>query len=562
VANYFGLGSNDPTEQSELLTAKALRSLGPDWTVLHHVAWQAKRGGRQGDGEADFLVIHPQLGILVIEVKGGGIQVTNGRWQSMDRHGNVHDIKNPYEQATSSKHALVKWLKERGLSARARIGHAVVFPHLASLPNLGPAATPEITLIQSSLHDIDSALRKCMSHWEMSASLREDEIRALVSLLAPTVAVRRRLADHSAAAAERLIELTAEQIEAFALLRANRGGLVVGGAGTGKTFLAVARAQQLQRDGFRTLLVCYNELLGSDLSKRVVVDERLVVETFHSLCFREARKAKLPIPPVTNQEWWENGAPALLMEACSISDSCFDAIVIDEAQDFSPEWIEALKSLTSKRDESPFFAFADSKQDLWNRNWMQGDGYPFVNELRRNLRNTYPIAQRVSATHGEQVHRPYGPDGPPARWKDIAPKTAPEESAIAAIEYLIDEGFGPGNLVVLCSSARLASSLRERSIGPYSCGSWGGRGIAVETIGRFKGMESDAVVLVLESDHRTNQEEVALAYVGISRARTLLSVVGSQSIQSRINWLKNDSVEEAVASGEDVTRQIRIEQTT
>ena len=63
------------------------------------MSWQSPIGKRQADGEADFVMIHPDHGVLVVEVKGGRIRTSEGEWYSVDRHGAEHEIKNPFEQA-------------------------------------------------------------------------------------------------------------------------------------------------------------------------------------------------------------------------------------------------------------------------------------------------------------------------------------------------------------------------------------------------------------------------------------------------------------------------------
>ena len=51
------------------------RELDDEWVVLHHVKWIGNdEFGRPHDGEADFAVAHPYLGVLVLEVKGGRIR--------------------------------------------------------------------------------------------------------------------------------------------------------------------------------------------------------------------------------------------------------------------------------------------------------------------------------------------------------------------------------------------------------------------------------------------------------------------------------------------------------
>lgn len=532
MAEYIGLGADDPMEDSERRVATALRLLPAGWIVLHHVSWQSKRGGRQGDGEADFIVFHPKKGMLVIEVKGGGIEIDRGRWISTDRFGGRHEIKNPFEQATASKHALVGWLGERGLGSRIRVGHAVAFPHMEVLPYLGPVAQEAITLTKSDLATVDQGITLCLAHWGLDGSMSAKDTQRVVEMLAPTVSSAPTLSSASSDAEANLIIFTAEQIEAFSRLRSNRGGLITGGAGTGKTVLAVARAQQLVKDGFRTLLVCYNDLLGRELANRLVGPPGATACTFHSLCLHEARRARLEIPSAKRASWWENEAPNLLVEACSINETIYEAIVVDEGQDFSPVWLDALRCLTKDADDAPFFVFADPLQDVWKRDWDRAADYPFVWQLSRNMRNTQPIALRVASAVGAACDG-RGVPGPAPIWRSCD-TTAKEKDVLTAVEYLLDEGFGPTNLVVLCGSVVLAGRLRERSIGAFSFGSWGGRGIPVETINRFKGLEAQAVVFVI--DEPPGPDDQATAYIGMSRARSVLVVVGSDTAQPTLNW--------------------------
>lgn len=532
MARYIGLGEDDPSEDSERRVANALRQLPEDWTVLHHVSWQSQRSGRQGDGEADFVLLHPKRGLLVLEVKGGGIEIHDGRWSTIDRRGDRHDIKNPYEQATASKHALLGWLKELGLAGRVRTGHAVAFPHMTWLPNVGPAGPKAISFTKPDLDDIGGTIEQCFEHWGLQAKLSVHDMTKLVGLLAPTVSITPNLAGKTAEAEQDLLLFTAEQVEAFAGLRASRGGLILGGAGTGKTVLAIARAQQLAKDGFRTLLVCYNELLGADLARRAAAPPALTAGTFHSICLAEAAKARLSVPGQKDSAWWEHKAPELLVEACSNTETSFDAVVVDEAQDFSPLWLDALRCLIPTDKDAPFFEFADPRQDIWARDWSRDPRHPFVFELTRNMRNTRPIAERVAATIPITC-KDRGITGPQPIWR--VTKGSPRESdVVAAVEPLLDEGFTPANIVILCEDTPLANRLRERSIGPYSFGHWGSRGVPVESISRFKGLDASAVVLVLAENHGTSNQ--VQAYVGMSRARSLLVVVGSDATKRAVNW--------------------------
>ncbi|KAK0340703.1 hypothetical protein LTR94_029416, partial [Friedmanniomyces endolithicus] len=246
-----------------------------------------------------------------------------------------------------------------------------------AIPSLGPAAQPQITFGKPDLLNIDAAIARCLAHWSLEANLPPKDVEKVIALLAPTVSASPTLSSASGEAEANLIVFTAEQIEAFSRLRAQRGGLIIGGAGTGKTVLAIARAQQLVKDGFRTLLVCYNELLGAELNGRLGQDTGLTAGTFHALCLREAQRAGIAISSARDQAWWEDEAPSLLIDACSRNETIYDAIVVDEGQDFSPIWLDALRCVTRGVEEAPFFVFADPRQDLWRRGWDLAADYPF-----------------------------------------------------------------------------------------------------------------------------------------------------------------------------------------
>jgi len=98
-----------PPELNEMATSRAERllfrelkaQLSDPYIVLHSVRWFAKVGGQTRDGEADFVIVHPNRGLLVIEVKGGAItwDPDCDQWTSRDGAGIEHAIHDPFAQA-------------------------------------------------------------------------------------------------------------------------------------------------------------------------------------------------------------------------------------------------------------------------------------------------------------------------------------------------------------------------------------------------------------------------------------------------------------------------------
>ena len=520
---------HDPV--SEVTVAKALEQLGDDWYVIHSVAWQGVRGKREGDGEADFILLNKQVGLIVIEVKGGEISIKRGQWKSKRwDDGVVVDIANPFEQAAAAKSKLYKWLGDRVQFAVPTM-HAVVLPGGRAPDNMGPAATPAIVIDSSNLHDLPAAIARVVSHWKMPCKLNEKQIEQVVALLAPTTAIKRTIADDTYDAEHALIRLTDEQRRAFSGLRRTRRAVVYGGPGTGKTLLAGEKAAQMAAEGAKVLLVCYNNLLARALqsSKHLA---RIEVTTFHSLCMSAARRCGAAIPASPSQAWWETDAPYFLIESGQDEAQKYDAIIVDEGQDFSEDWLHALLSVLKDDKNSPFYVFADANQKLWRRVWEpRNDWFPY--ELTINCRNTHPIAEKVAGVLATTIELA-GAQGPEPKWSVLRPKADVTAFICDTVADLLDMGFEAQDIVVLCEDAALADRVALMTAGSASCCRYGGKGVVVETVARFKGLDSAAILLVLDQSNATPDIS---AYVGFSRARSYLHVIGPNDRQRTCNWL-------------------------
>ena len=142
--------------------------LSESYTVFHSIPVyrQSDHGGRLADGEIDFLVVHPDKGLLLIEVKGGGIshESASGEWMSTDIQGCRHVIKNPYEQGKGYKYALIHELRDCKLTQNFAFatGHAVWFPDIdLTFNRLGFSTNLEgITLDARDLKGAEHAIEK------------------------------------------------------------------------------------------------------------------------------------------------------------------------------------------------------------------------------------------------------------------------------------------------------------------------------------------------------------------------------------------------------------------
>lgn len=500
--------------------------------VFHSVAWQSRRGGKQSDGEADFVVLVPDLGILILEVKGGGIEVIEGAWFSTGWDGVRHAIKNPFEQAKDSKYALLAFLK--GLDpalARYPIVHGVVFPDVSVDCLLGFSAPREIIIDRADLKHSAEAIEGVFRYWERHQAMSNRDIQRITEQLAPTIRVRRLLRDEIGDASKALVDLTTEQTAVLQAIRRIKRAIILGGAGTGKTILAIEKSSELASAGFRTLLLCYNAPLRRHLTT-VLRDTSIEVETFHSLVHREARRAGVKPPFDPTSEWYETQAHQVLSASAAHNATCFDAILIDESQDFAPEWMSVVKSLVV--DDGLVYLFADCHQDLYRRGWTSSNPLPEL-ELTVNCRNTRPIAQRVAKIFDDRLDGKEV-DGPEPRFVEAAHQQHLAPYVVSLVESIVlEDHIEPSQLIVLTDSGAVVSELRSTGAAGHLFTDLDGHGIPVETVHRFKGLERDVVVLAL-SDATVAEGISIIAYVGMSRASVALYVLASQKVKRAIGW--------------------------
>jgi len=336
------------------------RGLPKDFTVFHGVRWLSGCRGRDPqDGEADFVVAHPRLGVLVLEVKGGtiGRDASTGIWRSRDQAGRDNQIKDPFRQVTRSMHALVSKCRDTPSTApyRYHFGHAVAFPDVSVEDlHLGVDAPPETVLDAAKLRDPRRAIEDALRFWN-----RDQEgpgaqaVDALVRLLAPSyrleITLRTRIDQEEVV----LRELTEQQFRVLHMLSAYRRALIEGCAGSGKTMLAVEKARRLSEEGFRTLFVCFNRALAGWARGSLGAGAAVDVHTFHELCALKAEEAAIPLPDYRPrpppQEFWDHTLPNALFEARERLVPRYDAIIVDEGQDFRESWWVPLEAWLEDR---------------------------------------------------------------------------------------------------------------------------------------------------------------------------------------------------------------------
>lgn len=211
---------------------------------------------------------------------------------------------------------------------------------------------------------------------------------------------------------------------------------------------------------------------------------------------------------------------------------------LDEAQDFSDEYWFSIEELLRSPEDGFLYLFIDQNQALYKRHAnlpVKDDPYYLIS----NCRNTAPIHQVAYAFYdGEPVDCPELL-GPAVEKRVVAGDGAQAEVVARRVRQLIvDEAIAAEDIVVLVAKrpkTRVYELLQGQSL---TAGvKWvfevhgQRRAVLVDTVARFKGLEAQAVVLWI-GDEVVDEKGYEILYVGTTRAKSLLCLVGSERAMS------------------------------
>lgn len=537
---------------SERTVAKALMAtLDDGWTIFHNYCWLRSQLGYKTnhlvEGEADFVLLHRKWGLLVLEVKGGDIAYDVDDCQWLQNGGKMKD---PFKQAQKNMHALTDQIVERsnfltkpvGKGLPCPYGYAAVFPSCNFTGTLPPGVHASILFGASHLQGLGAFVLAAAKHWSTAHQpppMEPADFKAVKAAITSTFRLVPSLARKIEQDEEVLIQLTHDQAEKLQGLFDNPRVAVEGVAGSGKTLLALLRAETYASEGKEVLFLCFNRKLGESLARRAAHIDNLKVVHFHRLCRDMCVQAGLDfeVPKDRDEanEFWGNLAPELLMDAIDeLPQFRYDAVVVDEAQDFKDRWWIAIDKLT-RQPKGPLYLFYDRAQNLFANNLKfpsMGTHY----NLGTNCRNTKSIAAGCSKVLGQEIRTPaFSPVGDkPTLHKTGKATEICQKCASILTQSITKEGLSPSKVAIISTRGLKSSCLSDGKVGDYlltdDVEDWeSGKAVWFSTIKAFKGLEADVLIVIEAGDFDPTYFSRHDLYVAASRARHRLVVITSSN---------------------------------
>lgn len=537
---------DDVSSSGERKVFEYFKSYAPvDWFVLH--SFRLPKHKVVVFGEADFVIIAPKLGVFILEIKSGGVGFDGSDWIFINRnHERTYKKRGPFQQAREAMFEIERIIVEKlGPSYNRRniiYGYGVIFTDESNFPLSTLTEDESWRLCQKTdANDycafIGGLYRNFVKELtQLGKSVPEeisfDKAETIAKSLRPVVDCVLPLKSFIQDTEKDIISLTEEQYACLDDIEINDQMVVTGGAGTGKTLIAVEEAKR-SAESERVAFFCYNKNLAEFIRKNIP-DDRITVYSLHAyltkLCSDSVEDMN------KDSEFFEKVLPHI---ACEVLENCqvhFDRIIVDEFQDLCTEEYLLFfdKILKNGLMDGKFTFYGDfSRQALYKENAslsiLKNFAFFARKHLSINCRNTLFIGNElVNITGYKDKQYRLKITGEPVDFYEWHSEEEQICKLIATIKELKKKGFDASSITVLSPKRREKSIIGRCDKDEYLIGTYGKDVSAYvamfSTVHSFKGLESEIVILTDIEDYSDSQ----LMYVALSRARSKLIVLESE----------------------------------
>lgn len=521
-------------------------------------------------GELDFLVLAPNEGFFSIEVKHGGVSRKNGDWCFTNRKGKTVCKKTgPFEQQSATMNSIrnyvlkkIKHKKEmHNRFERILWGSGVAFTSMTEFIDFGPEGHSWQVLSKQGLNLPIGAYISTLSkgsHREHSTKYWYDvntarpskkDCEDLVAILRGDFDIDyseiNRMVDNEA----RIEDYTKEQFSLLDFANYNPRCLINGGAGTGKTLMALEVGKRKANENLLVGLFCFNNQLGDKLGNsmnNMITNKDCIAfcGTLHKYMANQT-KSRPPNNADEQQQYFNEILPMEFLIECDsiVEEDKLDFLILDEAQDLlSPNYLEVFDSILKGGirngnwimfgDFSNQAIYSDDSVKIFDllNSYVAFTRFP---PLKINCRNTISIAEQNTLLTGVELPEFTSRNnrGSTVICKYPNKKDQPKEIELILLD--IEKRGIPLSKVTLLSSKIIENSViieYEPVLKMIK------KGVQHSTIQGFKGLENSIIVLY-DFGEISSVRMQRLMYVGISRARQELYLVFDKKVKESVSKL-------------------------
>ena len=565
------------------------QTLGPAWDVWmnRHLVFDSHSSGAM-NREVDCILYHREHGMLIVECKSGKIWTKyNEETRSTDWYQNDHIMaasKVPSVQVGSLIAPLHEYMKEilepagEGKMRKVRVQWAVCFSDMDNMEGIPSAEIPrKRALLRPDVISAKRFEKRLIEILEtpvqangnmpfMNEYLDEDSLFRLRNFLdgqgeKPDAGeIIKSSYENCFEEATEMQQMMMESISRNPRMR------IEGVAGSGKSHMVVWDALRLSRIGKNVAIACYNDLLATELKQdmdKVISNDRIRVEkkyaqdggvsygrvdvyAYSEWCEKYVRAAKLKIKKGGDRsQYYDKELPQAFVKAQKIlakdkkkrEKFFYDAIIIDEGQDFASEWVDGFIGLLHNEEHGIVRFFYDPAQRLYaSRNGIdnaQVDAMP-VMVLNRGFRSTKRILEWVRKNTGFRLQA-FDNIVLGEAVKEIQYSDGSEQVQMlsARIDELMEKKkLSVSDILVVSMKSDRNSALKNITDERLVWNTSGDKSLVKDKINivsvyRIKGLDATAVILAdleepVEASKREDWKRCML--VGATRAKALLTV--------------------------------------
>jgi hypothetical protein len=551
-----------------------LLAAGPDdWVALHSL--DLAPWNRSLRTEIDFVVIAPDVGIVCLEVKSHENITFDGlRWfpETIAR--------SPFKQAADGRHEFYRRLVELAPHfRRVPIVHCCIFPKSPFDLPVNLSVQPWELMDSRTFRSFANGAAFCnelktriklsiaadANLSPLAKPLSRDQIDMLVKCCLPVQKRRPGAREEISRRQEEMERLLRDQQKPVLHLTAMNARVIVsGGAGTGKTLIAMEVARRAAESGRRVAFLCFNQLVGDWVSRRMEQESGALPNLVAGRAIRiMARLTGLEIPKNPSAAYWETELPGLLEERLTDPDlkavAAFDYLVLDEAQDLLARphlWECVPQFLLRGLDQGSFALFGDFDNQVFAEKIvmqqtlsdLESAVRPTSWRLTENCRNYQIVGDTAVCLSGldKSVYTGYLRAGGGVQNYDIS-FYEHERAQLDKLDQWLQEfrakGYKPSEITLLSfRSEETSAALRLRNEGFKLRPAWSaGEFTGYASVHAFKGMENKVVILtdVVLGDRDFDRY---LFYTGMTRATESVRVLCDKTCQETFfGWFRTNT---------------------